>query len=436
MGPLLWTVLAGAARAREGSAEEKTMRSAIVLSGLVGVLITLAFVGCKSEEDGAGNEGGAGGTTGVIDVGGAGSGGEGGETDGMTLPPCETLIGLDEDCGSTTAAAKVLAPNILIVIDKSGSMVDQPEGFATDKWQALKTALSEALDNAQGVAFGLEFFPPASCAEGCCPLADGDDAIDVPIAPAATSVPLIKAAFDATGPGGGTPTADALSRAYDYFTTGAGKDLKGERYVLLATDGGPNCNADLTCGDDPDKCTVNLDGECELDDQGNVKNCCVPEGPRFNISCLDDVRTVEQITKLAAQGIPTFVVGIPGTEAYSSYLDAFARAGTVPSRGTTDYYAVTAELGVGGLTDVLRDITTQLVRGCDIELSSIPPKTDLVNVAINCEVVKRAEGDATNWQLITSSEPPRIELVGEVCDWIKTNGAQRVDVLVGCPTVR
>ena len=37
------------------------------------------------------------------------------------------------------------------------------------------------------------------------------------------------------------------ARAYDYFTTGAGKSLSGDRFVLLATDGGPNCNPSLTC---------------------------------------------------------------------------------------------------------------------------------------------------------------------------------------------
>src|SRR6185369_9103602 len=82
-------------------------------------------------------------------------------------------------------------------------------------------------------------------------------AVVVPVQAGTKAAPLILAALDANPPEGGTPTAAALARALAYYTTGAGKTLKGEKYVLLATDGGPNCNADLTCA--AATCTVNLD---------------------------------------------------------------------------------------------------------------------------------------------------------------------------------
>src|SRR5437868_2299358 len=79
---------------------------------------------------------------------------------------------------------------------------------------------------------------------------------------------------------GGTPTAHALQLASEYFTTGSGKNLAGDKYVLLATDGGPNGNA-LTC--DAMTCTTNLDvGKF-------TTNYCdaniVPDGPKL---CLDE----------------------------------------------------------------------------------------------------------------------------------------------------
>jgi hypothetical protein len=51
--------------------------------------------------------------------------------------------------------------------------------------------------------------------------------------------------------------------------------------------------------------------------------------------------------------VPTFVIGIPGTERYADYLNAFATAGGVPNPSTLpDYYAVSAEGGVDGLTRI------------------------------------------------------------------------------------
>ena len=86
--------------------------------------------------------------------------------------------------------------------------------------------------------------------------------------------------------------------------------------------------------------------------------------------CLDDASVVAQIEALYAEaGIPTFVIGIPGTEVYASYLDTFAVAG-----GATDpdgsYYAVEATGGVEALAQTFTDITTHLVRGCEIELAT------------------------------------------------------------------
>ena len=50
--------------------------------------------------------------------------------------------------------------NVLLVIDKSGSMADKPAGFSTDKWSALKTALSSSLDAVKNsLSFGLELYP-------------------------------------------------------------------------------------------------------------------------------------------------------------------------------------------------------------------------------------------------------------------------------------
>ena len=369
----------------------------------------------------SGTGGASAGGTGVVQ---GGEGGEGSEA-------CSTLAGLDE-CGGTRVEATLAPLNVLLVVDKSGSMTDQPEGFSLDKWSAMKEALGAALSSApESVRFGLLAYPyatalpiPLDCdGELCCSVPEGSEAVNVAIAPRTAAA--IGEALAQTSPGGGTPTAAALARALDYFTLGEGRQLDGDRYVLLATDGGPNCNAGLAC--DASSCTPNLDGAAQC---AGV-NCCEGAGE----FCLDDQAVVAAIEELHAEGIFTFVVGIPGTEKYTPSLDAFARAGGVPRVGAEqDYFAVSAASGVSGLTGVLKSITTELLRSCEIALTDPPAQPSLVNVAIDCEVLPK-EGQS-GWQYDDPDAPASLLIGGPACDDIKAHGARRIDVVYGCTTIR
>jgi hypothetical protein len=376
--------------------------------------------------------------------GSAPSGGSGPSAPDATVSQCgQSIVGLGK-CGAQTVAAKVRHPNMLIVLDKSGSTDTKPDGFNVSIWEGLKSALSSALDGAKDrIAFGLDLFPaPANPSAGAIPINDCNDRccemptapdLTVPIESGATGVPKIINALSATGPGGGTPTAAALARAYEYYTTGAGASLDGDKYVMLATDGGPNCNAGVHCDGDPNMCTFNLDKRCPPNGT-TVVNCCAGAA---NLGCLDDKSTIDQITKLAGAGIKTFVVGIPGTEAYSSFLDQFATAGqeTNPN-GPPLYYRVDAAGGVAGLTKVFTDITTQLVTSCEIQLDAPPRDPNQVNVAIDCQVVGSSGTDGTDgWILDQTTDPQKIVLQGTLCRWVQHQGAQRVDLVFGCPTV-
>src|SRR5690606_31552449 len=104
----------------------------------------------------------------------------------------------------------------------------------------------------------------------CCEMPD-DIEMNVPIGSGSEAVDLIVEQLDNTVPGGGTPTARALERALEYFTSGEGASLDGDKFVLLATDGGPNCNSVLECG--ADLCTYNLDGMRDCSGYKD-QNCC------------------------------------------------------------------------------------------------------------------------------------------------------------------
>lgn len=411
------------------------------LSFVLAFTASALAAGCEGDEPdrslGSSGSGGSsrGGSSGSGSIIGMPDGG-GGEGAGTSTDPdaCGELVGL-EQCGGTKKEAKLNTINVLLVIDKSGSMTDQPSGFSSDKWSALKSALGSVLSNVnERVHVGLLLYPFSTgrtiplddCGTDCCTVPDGEAAVLVNIASGSESAPAINTQLAATSPGGGTPTAAALARAYEYFETGAGAALEGSRYVLLATDGGPNCNGALSCGEDA--CTPNLDGDCD------GANCCENAGE----FCLDATSVTNEITKLSDAGIPTFVVGIPGTEEYRDYLDDFAVAGGVPrTGGSRDYYAVSADQGVQGLVDVFTDITTDLVRSCEIELTEKPPSLMSVNVAVDCTVVSQMNApDGSGWEFDQEPEPTKVILHGPVCENLQANGATRVDVVYGCPTIR
>ena len=433
------------------------MRTLRALSTLVILSASVAMLSaaCASKDDrglantggSAGNKTGGGAGTGItVTGGGAGTGttgGTGGSSSGGTdmgtaatagetgVDACAALTGL---CGGAKVEANLRIVNMLLVIDKSGSMTD-PFG-SDDKWTALKSALGTALTNVRTeMNFGMIMYPYSvlhsipldNCGDTCCEVDDTAAAVTVPVAPGTVSVMQIGDQLESTTPGGGTPTAKALAAAYDYFKNGAGASLAGDNYVLLATDGGPNCNPDLTC--EGDTCTTNLDGQCT-----NSSNCCKPDKSR--IQCLDADSVLAELEGLAAINVPTFVVGLPGTQQYSTYLDQFAEAGAVPNpTGDTKYYDVSAANGVQGLVDVFETITTQLVRSCNIPLAD-PPTTDLVNVAIDCTLVPHDSPDGSGWVLDPPVDPTQVILSGPVCDRLQANGAKRLDVIFGCAMVR
>src|SRR5262245_19233570 len=131
------------------------MRKALPSALLLASSFLTAAAGCSlvssDPEDESSNPATTAGSAGTgIAVGKGGTGGTDGEagaggSDGtVTAPGCDTLVGLDK-CGTTSVEAEYRTANIMLVIDKSKSMVDQPTGFDTDKWTALKSALNDSL---------------------------------------------------------------------------------------------------------------------------------------------------------------------------------------------------------------------------------------------------------------------------------------------------
>jgi hypothetical protein len=377
---------------------------------------------------------------GLPTTGGSGGGsnpGTGGSA-GTPTSGCAAFVGL-ESCGTATRAVTLQQVNTLLVLDKSGSMANQPAGYAQSKWAALTQALTTVLPDTQGLmAYGLELFPDKTVTSSC-----GTGGVDCCAMPATGTMNVtfpglvtdITTLLSGTVPGGGTPTAQALKSALNYFR-GAGANLLGRKVVLLATDGGPNCDANIPGGCPIAACTYNIEqtpAACSA-----TLNCCDPAAGGQVGGCLDTAEAVSAINQLSGDGIATVVLGLPGTEIYSNALEAMAQAGGLPNpSGPPSYYAAHAADGVQGLTNTIRQITTQLITRCYIQLDTPIQDPALVNVAIDCNVLKAPDPTtgSGDWYLDTTSTPETVVLQGAACQRVMTQGAQRIDVIVGCAGV-
>jgi hypothetical protein len=326
---------------------------------------------------------------------------------------------------------------MLILLDRSSAMNIVPPGYTGTKWDAMKSALAAALNRFKPtVKLGLDLFPQADVSsdctgQDCCAMPALTAPLTIPVSPAADSVPRILTALDTNSPGGGAPAAAALARALAYYTTGDGRDLCGDKYVLLATEGGANCDTPAVPSCDATKCTRNLspDPECDLG-----TNCC--STPSAAIDCLDDQSVIDQIDALRAEGITTIVAGLSSSDAYTSYLNAFAVAGGKPNpdpNAATAYYAVAESAGATGLADALERTFVDLLRSCVIRYTKPPDDPGTVNVLVDCAIVPRDPldgGDGSYWTLDMAAGT--ITLGGPICDRILNQGVERLDYIFGC----
>jgi hypothetical protein len=127
---------------------------------------------------------------------------------------------------------------LLLVLDKTGSMTSAMDSSANcaagsttcqQRWATMVAGLNTVLSGASGdVSWGLELFN----SDGNCAVA----APEVPIAPG--SAATVQTTIAGVTPNGATPTKVAINTAVTYLQTVT--DTNG-KYILLATDGEPNC---------------------------------------------------------------------------------------------------------------------------------------------------------------------------------------------------
>jgi hypothetical protein len=334
-------------------------------------------------------------------TGGSG-GGKGTDTNlGLnTKPSTSTHTGVDTgtevssadggNCGITTAPLNKQPADLLLVLDKTGSLLDAMDssgkcaaGSTTcqQRWTTLVAGLNAVLTSSStDVNWGLETFN----SDGSC----GVDPPEVAITPGAAGAAAVQAYIAGITPNGSTPTKLAISTAVTYLQTLT--DTNG-KYILLATDGLPNCAGGGNGG-------------------GGAGATDLPA-------------TTTEVGLAYQAGFKVYVLGVgPDT----GNLDALANAG-----GTNNYYpALTPQ----ALSDALATIVGSVV-SCSFGLGKAPPVPTNVAVQFNNDSSIKAPHDTSHtsgWDYTTPANNT-IQLYGSWCDDITTGKYTSAQILMGCP---
>ena len=311
--------------------------------------------------------------------------------------PLATLTGPGTDagnplaCDSPTNLVQPIPPDVLVVLDKSGSMDNQADGTscsggcgASSKWAQVTNAINKVVGQTQAnVNWGMKLF--ATSIDGC----DVSTGVEVAVGPmngAAISTLIME-----NSPGSRTPTQQAEAAGAAYLATLTDKRPK---YLLLATDGLPNC------------------------------------GPNAASPTDDNSMGAEQAVVAArAAGFPTFVIGIGQTMAEAT-LTRLALQGGVPQvGGATAFYQVsdTTQL-VTALGTILGSVT------CVFDLpapTQTRETTSNIAVFVNGTAFPQDTGHASGWDY-HGAEMKQIQIYGPTCDGLMGGKVASVSVQFIC----
>jgi hypothetical protein len=300
----------------------------------------------------------------VDPMGGGGGGGGGAGADAGAAAICDEVTPI--------ALELPTPPDLLLVVDKSGSMKDPIVG-GQQKWAAMRGALNTTLTtNADGINFGLMLYP----LDNECLIGGASPAVSP------TSSTAITGALAGVSPEGGTPTHTALQSSLSYYQSNP-VNAAG-RYVLLATDGEPNCLA-----------------------------------PNGDSSVTESIAAV---AALKAAGIPTFVVGF-GDGVNAATLQAMAVAG-----GQTQYYAADSPANLALALDAIADQVA--LPDCSFVLSESPPDASRLRLYFDASEVGRSTLHTEGWDYDAATNS--VTVYGGSCTELQTGTVGEVRVDYGC----
>ena len=378
--------------------------------GLAISVFSISAFGCvftpgvpSGETSGAGGVNGRGGSlgtggglgqggSGVTGTGGSSSSGSGGDV-GMT--------GAAGGCGQSNVAIMAIPPDILIVQDKSGSMNNNDSDSSckggcgtSSKWSQTTTALNTVVASTQSsINWGLKFFSDNNaCGASAAPVVSVGN----------MNASAISTAIGKTSPGGNTPTRDAITSGAAYLASLTDSNPK---YLLLATDGLPNCPVGCAAMSSPSTSCTNTDNPSE------------------------DMAAESAIAAALQMGFKTYVIGIGNVTTAQNTLTAMATAGGVPQTGAaTSYYAATDPTALESALNAI----VGAVASCNISLSGAP--SGFTNVAVSADTSSgtiEIPPDPTNgWSYGPNNQS--IVLNGTSCSSLKSGAYSNLQFYYAC----
>ena len=306
-------------------------------------------------------------------------------------------------CASVSQGAAAVPPDVLIVLDASGSMNDDVTNTACNggcgagsKWAQMVPAINQVVANTEmNVNWGLKFFADdAACTVGANAA--------VPIGPNRAAM-IASAITGRTSGNGGvangsrTPTRSGVTQGASYL---AGVADMAKKYIVLATDGLPNCPASGNTGND------------------------------------DSAGAVAAVQAAHDMGIPVFVVGIATAGTVTNGVNAdqtlsmMATAGGLARNATPSYYSVASTADFVTALEALVGQTAS----CSFVIGPAPndmTSDNYIDVFGDASPIPPDPNRVNGWDYSNAAHTA-IEIYGPTCDAIMAGTIKKVTVTFRC----
>jgi len=273
------------------------------------------------------------------------------------------------ECPSIHVTLETLVPEVLLLLDQSGSMTD--DFGNTDRWTAMTDALVDDPDGVvtqleDVVRFGATLYTGYADQGGECPALES-------VPPDISNLGPIRSLLQDNEPAEDTPTGESI----DAVVQGWPSDPDGDpvvRVLVLATDG------------EPDTCA-----------EPNPQN--------------GQPESLAAVQRAYDQGIRTFVLSV-GSDVGADHLQDLANAGAgLPPDGAEDAVFYTAND-----PDELRAAFDDIIgraRSCLLTLRGTLDLTEAADGEVVLNGVELVYDDPNGWRAVDAHT---IELVGAACD--------------------
>ncbi|MDX2019184.1 MAG: VWA domain-containing protein [Deltaproteobacteria bacterium] len=339
-----------------------------------------------------------------------------GEKKDANLDKKDTL----ESCGGSAFQVTRVPPDLMVVLDRSGSMMRTTDGKnplnpadmaagQTVRWNYTRLALNTVMTATDSdVAWGLKMYPtckagtdptkPYECLPEACAINGLSEVPDLGKA-AALSTLIVQNTPQVDR--GATPTAPAVAEA---VATLKARNNGRPKYILLATDGQPNCGIEA----------ASMTRKDSVDDAAGA---------------------VAAVAAAKAAGIDVFVLGIaikdPAATTDAGLLKAhqtlnmMADAGGRARMGDIKYYPATNEADIKA---AVTEIAAAAV-SCSLPLAQ-PPQPDAL-ARVDADGMQIPESATEGWMF--GPNKGSVVLTGSFCAKRKAGELKKVIVSFGCP---